>query len=218
MYNIAMSEYTESSQWLEQAEKEKEEFKKKAPISKVPLVRDALNEKAIGYGQEKIVVDHPMSPDKVVSVYKSSETMTGEEARIRYHLQKLLRLLLPDNVPDIYDVYSKPATLVTEKITPPVGFKKLEAKVLGGKRLSAFLKYLDGLGIYYDFEGVNFKTGPKGTPYFVDNFVIRDIYNIDSNLRSTIDENLEGEQREEALMHLDRLIPLLDSFYNKRLS
>ena len=68
----------------------------------------------IGQGGERKVFQHPNDSQKVIGVYENHVTpATPNRVKGRYYLTKILHLLFPDNIPDVYT--TAPSGHIAEK-------------------------------------------------------------------------------------------------------
>lgn len=175
------------------------EAKEIAEASELPVIRDSLDSDVVGIGGEKTVVNHPYDSEKVVSIVEKSK-YDSLDANSRYHIQKILHMLFPTEIPDVHAAYTEPNSLITQKIPekPQVGGNSSSMET----RL-AFYHKLANVGIEIDMARQNFINDPNDNLYYVDNpaFISKNI----DKLEKAIAENLTGKNQEEALRHLERI-------------
>ncbi|MDO8470289.1 MAG: hypothetical protein Q7S84_04750 [bacterium] len=72
-------------------------------------------EKLIGGGGEKNVYEDPNDPNRVIGVYHE-KAPSPRFVEGRQHLTKIMHLLFPKNIPDIYDSSYNPHTIVRQRM------------------------------------------------------------------------------------------------------
>ncbi len=171
----------------------------------------AVEENKIGQGAQKKVYSYPDDPQKVMSVFKEDiDTSTDPPAQQRYYTQKILHLLFPNNIPDIYLAASNPNMLVLERVEPikESFLQKALHSVTNPIARKLFERKLDkatGLGLD-NSHGFNFIHSKSGSFMYVDDVIGRlaDEYSKE-RVSKAINQNLRGEEKERALAYLGRL-------------
>ncbi|MFA6423303.1 MAG: hypothetical protein WCW17_02500 [Patescibacteria group bacterium] len=157
-------------------------------------------DKYVGRGAEKIVLDHPSDPDKVVAKFHAKPDV--EYMKQQYYLNKLLHIFLPHNIPDVHMVVTDPPLLVSDKIKPPekinpvsAFLKKSLGRILLKRKLNKLDVFIDGndCNLIFDQNGsLNYVDSPTGGS------------NLDK-LRKVADQRLHDEDLEKAHQYIDRL-------------
>ncbi len=63
----------------------------------------------IGTGAHKDVFDAAENPKRVVAEYKKNETLSDDQIKNAYYLQKIAHIFFPKNIPDIEAAFNYPA-------------------------------------------------------------------------------------------------------------
>jgi len=112
---------------------------------------ESVDVKSIGEGDEKKVFVNPGDERKIIAERKDeTERDTPRQLKGRYYLTKIAHLLLPKNIPDIYQASESSAgkqTVDTERIFHTKGHRLLqEARRSGGGEESAKEKIIEEMG------------------------------------------------------------------------
>lgn len=162
--------------------------------------------KIIGRGKDKIVYEHPTDESKVVAVFKS-QGWPLEMIKSRFYLNKILSLLLPDNIPNIHLAASEPFSLILDKVS---GVLLNKHKVFKHFKANRLIQKMRDLGVDIDAYDANFIIDKdSGDIKYIDTFSIpisdpRYSYSRDK-LHSAITRELRGDQLSSANGYLNRL-------------
>ncbi|MEX2033542.1 MAG: hypothetical protein WD889_03275 [Candidatus Colwellbacteria bacterium] len=160
---------------------------------------EAAGQQPLGEGREKVVFVSPDDPEKVVNIIKegaeSSELVKG-----RFYLTKILHILYPQHIPDMYVSASEPHIMERERIQGTESLKKSN-DVLKDR--------LFGLGISLDSNPRNYMAEDEDSPArYVDTVLTwyRDgTPNYDAGKLKEAIFNLNEPERTKALSYLERL-------------
>lgn len=197
--------------------------------------------KPLGEGkQKKVFVDSENEKSVISETRQEAEKDTPCQLEGRYLLTKIAHLLLPENIPDIYQAKEsadKKQTVEVERIshTPKHVLlqetrqsgkdEKLASKELmeelGSGPMDTTLKIADvGLGFNVDENIGNFTKDELGNVYYLETFKPWDVNPADpTQLEILFDETMlwqaiecisDPKTKEECSQHLDKLLILLD--------
>jgi len=202
---------------------------------------ESADSKPIGAGDEKKVFVNPDDERKLISERKNeTEKDTPRQLKGLYYLTKIAHLLLPKNIPDIYQASESlggKQTVDMERIVHTRGHMLLqEARRSGGDEESAKEKIIEeigekmgeldveleriGLGFNIDPNVGNYTKDEKGNAYYLETFKPwqRDLVN-EKELEILFDEEEMGNAikrepdrkiREECERYLKRLLVLFE--------
>lgn len=149
-------------------------------------------ERRLGEGTEKNVFADPIDPDKVHAEYKEIR-WSRRQVRASFYLTKILHLLLPQNIPDIYSSQYQPHKYVAQRKHLDVDHKalsdlrkRIETRglsqeerdlwyALRGRHEEKIAKSqlrdkLTDLRIVFDQNLLNFSIEPSGEVVYLENF------------------------------------------------
>jgi len=201
-----------------------EEFKKFG-ISK--------GEEPVGVGAERLVFQHPYDTKKVVALEKLNKR-DSIEARGEYYLTKIMHILFPENIPNIYSYYSKPSASIRQKVELGASHdvlrrsaKSMDAassaemfhafdELNADPRVRNLKKEFDELNIRYDDNVVNFGINEKGQAQYIEPFHFNAIFYDQSSynrkfgydrerLRQAIEKLNNTHKQQQAMKFLWRL-------------
>lgn len=120
----------------------------------------------LGMGSEKVVYPHHNRSEIAVAFYvdRFDGVLSVDELKRKYHIVKLMHLLLPKHIPDARLVGSDPAMMYLDRVIPLPPSEDFE------ERRSDLFKLARSLGVYLDPKPNNFLTGPDGYMRYVDDF------------------------------------------------
>lgn len=171
------------------------------------------HEVPLGDGAEKVV--YPYGDEKVVAFLSdhpaySERDHSPEAMKVTYYQQKLLHLLLPENIPDIHLAGSSPPMLIMDKIERPTSLKeKVVATIKRPFSRFRLTRKLNRLGIYADTSPGNFVSSAEGVSNYVDTFSwLMDGKTIERSMRK-----LPAAEQAKAKKYLSRLETLGEKIY-----
>ncbi|OGM98037.1 MAG: hypothetical protein A2915_01250 [Candidatus Yanofskybacteria bacterium RIFCSPLOWO2_01_FULL_41_34] len=179
-------------------------------------------QKEIGDGGEKVVYPHPDKDEKVVGIYKIEAEFKFERSpefnKAKFYFTKILHMLFPKNVPDVFMTTTQPRTITKEKIK----FKSRETISIREEKIEdlyTLRKQLKDCGIEFDESTQNFVEDNDGNMVYLDDFYpwndeSQKAYNHDQ-IRLLIMTKLTGLERDRALNYLNRLKKLYLELKNK---
>lgn len=161
-------------------------------------------------GERRVHEDLASSTTRLIKT-AHEQLESAEFIKARFHLMKLLHLLLPKGIPNIHAAYSEPDALVVERKWP-------SRKTLDGERAQSKLQAtLGSLGVTLDVYPGNFLEEKDGYVYYVDSVDpwmdmgshLRPQYS-ETALKNAIQEKIsDPTTRNKASLHLKRLSELL---------
>lgn len=149
----------------------------------------------IGIGGEKIVFAHPENPELVVAEFrKTASSFSPQQLKGRYYLTKIMHLLFPDAIPDIYlAAKGKQAYLIAQRVAhnaehaavqkvdtlarrrqklPPDAIGQADralTKMKKNPKITALRRELQASGVNIDLNAFNYTTTPEGKVMYLDN-------------------------------------------------
>ena len=194
----------------------------------------------LGEGGERKTFINPEDVDRVISVKKEGvEKDTPRQLKGRYYLTKIAHLLLPNHIPDIFQVRESSdgvQTIDTERISHTPGHKlvqetlrsggdgELARKELArelGKEKSELVFALSDLGFGFNIDEYlgNFTKDEKGNVYYLETFSpwqedvepgeLEALFD-EEVLREAIGQLPDQETRETCMRYLERLLVLFE--------
>ena len=146
---------------------------------------ESAGRKPLGVGVEKRVFVNPDNEGRVISeVREDMKKDTLRQLKGRYYLTKIAHLLLPRNIPDVYQAGESvegKQTVDAERIFHTPGHARLQAHELGGMeqlreevgegrgKLNSEL-YRIGLSSNYDVFIANYTKDEAGNVYYLETF------------------------------------------------
>ncbi len=201
----------------------------------------SASKKPLGKGEGHEVFVDPNDEEKViVETKKDSDEETLLQLKGKYYLTKIAHILLPEHIPDVYQVgqwKDGTQTIDRERIshTPGqtqlqkarhLGKDEVEAAELMTKEMGSELLSIDmrleeiGLGFNVDPNFGNYTRNTSGTINYLESFKpwqvdIADPKELEilfdeSALREAIDKLTDEKTRKECLEHLERLLKLME--------
>ena len=197
------------------------------------MTKEKLGEQ-IGLGSEKIVYQDRNNPNKVIGVFEEWEKKTPNQMKGMFYLTKILHLLLPKNIPDMYWAGSESRAYQSTKVEHDDRHKVLNSYVSSGKdtisreevgesieadsAVGQLQKELEKLGIRsLDYAAVNYSSDSEGNILYLDTFYVWKKRN-DGGLKLFCDFNkledalevLSEEDKHKAKKYLSRLKELYE--------
>lgn len=141
-------------------------------------------------GVEKIIYQSEDNPEEFIAVLKFKESESSESIKARYYLSKILYLLFPQNIPNIYFAqYNKQPVLILERkfldenhnylnqnysdfssrVQNLDFYFKFRSKIYSDENYKRLSKELSLLGIFLDPNPLNFGYDKDGNLVYVDN-------------------------------------------------
>ncbi|MDP3726309.1 MAG: hypothetical protein Q8R36_03880 [bacterium] len=202
---------------------------------------ESMGLKPLGEGDEKRVFVNPENKRKIISETKEEvEKDTPRQLRGRYYLTKIAHLLLPKNIPDIYQVRESvdgKQTIDAERISHTQGHALLQEKRQSGgdeesagkqitEEMGAEIGKLDleleRIGLSFSIDGNigNYTKDEKGDVYYLETFKPWQVDPVnlkelevlfnEEELREAIGGISDQEVKEKCTQHLERLLVLLE--------
>ncbi|TRZ80014.1 hypothetical protein D4R86_05055 [bacterium] len=195
----------------------------------------------LGEGEQKKTFINPEDERKIISeTRESAEKDTPRQLKGRYYLTKIAHLLLPKNIPDIYQAgesRNETQTVDTERISHTLGHTFLQEERRSGadegfarkqmiEEMGAGMGEVDleleriGLGFNIDSNVGNYTKDEAGNVYYLETFKPwqadpvnpkeLEVLFDEDELRGAIEDISDQETKEKCTHYLERLLALLE--------
>lgn len=202
---------------------------------------ESAGKEPLGEGIQKRSFADPKNEKRViVEIKKAAEKDTHRQLKGRYYLTKIAHLLLPKNIPDIYQVGESrdgQQTIDVERIAHSPGHALLQkVRRTGGEEEPARKQIIEemgremsdldlklgdiGLGFNIDESVGNYTRGESGSVYYMETFKPWQRDSVDTReievlfneeeLRRAIKDVSNQKVKEKCQQYLDRLLALLE--------
>jgi hypothetical protein len=150
------------------------------------------SQKPVGAGAERKFYEDPSNPERVIGIYRAEKESHPNEIKGRYYLTKILHILLPGNIPDVFMSTTEPNAIVRRKVELGKEHRAIQerrkiwesiqkipdeinkeadsalGKIKNDPKVAEFRSRLYPLGIYVDIAPVNFGYDEKGNVQYVE--------------------------------------------------
>ncbi|MDP3770427.1 MAG: hypothetical protein Q8R40_05845 [bacterium] len=195
----------------------------------------------IARGTEKKVYEDADDPEKVIGLYHMP-AMSKERVKAQFYLTKILHMLFPKNIPDIYLSASDPHVVRKEKISTDVTHKIIQkwyepgadrrnisedehrklddvtGAIYSDPKYMEFITDLDKLGVHIDSYVTNFTRDSEGNMIYLDDIDPSTAFGLrgfDRERFMKAIDKIPGEDKKKALHYLDRLEMLEEKIFQK---
>ncbi len=159
-----------------------------------PKREQFLNQEPLGSGARKTVYAYPdENGDKVIGFFHDYIIQPNERTlRKQFYLTKIVNLLLPKEIPGIYDYGAEPAFIIRER----VDFTHLDlASNKDREEYEGLIAKLESIGIEVDRTSLNFVRSRNGTIVYLEEL---GPYS-KAKLMEAITNTLSGDKQEAAI-------------------